>query len=518
MSDPYCYGTSYLLRLRVETDSITSYGESSSYDQQHPLLRTWTVPSSTLKSHRLEILIQAIASNTGNFQVEPHTFLIPGLDMISSSAPRYSGVRYPVHKALILSEGLSDLSALSSITMAQPPENEMLKGAVITRWIDTLEQEDKAMVMPVNIDHAESAISTFRQSIDNSVSYEHTWFSSGVPNLSTWLYAGLNSIPGTVKPTVRNLISSLLSTTSSSIRSFEEKHLQTIASKATPSSTRSELSNALTAWSERAHTELRDHLSLAFSSPSWRKLAWWKLPWRVDDVSMITADILQRSWLQSAEKELIWLVGRIEQAGLFNPIVKTAPGSSRKEPPELALHTSAFAAPVIGAPDYNIAVSLYSDLLGIAPPPVQNFTNYPQTLSHARNTLSSTTISPLQSLAQALLLHSFSTTLLTSSLSALVYFSISTTSLYEAGIIAALGLVYSARRLQKRWESAREVWKETVREEGRRVLRDAEQNWRGPIEHGGKWAKDGALEAEERRIAREAVQRASDALGESGSK
>ncbi|KAL8793316.1 MAG: hypothetical protein Q9195_004093 [Heterodermia aff. obscurata] len=494
---------------------LLRYGESLDYDQRHPLLRTWTVPSTTLQTHRLEILIQGTASNAGNVEMEPHEFLIPGLEMANSSAARYSVVRYPVHKALILSDGLSDLSAHFSLTMAQSPENEMLQGAVITGWINTLEQESKAMVMPVNIDHAEIAISTFRQSIDNSVSYEHTWFSSGVTNLSAWLLTGLDPTPGTLKTTVRNLIYSLLSTTSSRIQSSEADYLQTTASKAITFSTRSELSKALTAWSERAHTELRDHLSLAFSSPSWRKLAWWKLLWRVDDVGMITADILQRSWLQSAEKELIWLVGRIEQAGLFIPQMKKRPTSSPKQGPKLDVHASAFAAAIVGPPDPDIAVTLYSSMMGIPPPPSQNYTDYPQTISRARDALSSTTIPPLQSLAQSLLLHSFSTTVLTSSLSALVYLSISTTSLYEAGTIAALGLVYSAQRLQRRWEGARRVWMETIREKGRSVLRHAEAGWSGYIERGGAEAGDGGPEAEERRVAREAVQRVRDALDES---
>ena len=493
---------------------MTSYGETPNYDQRHPLLRTWTVPSKTLQTHRLEILIQGIDSNASNVLVDPHIFLIPSLEMANSSAARYSVVRYPVHKALILSDGLSDLSAHSSITSAQSPENEMLKGAVITGWIDTIEQESKAVVMPVNINHAETAISTFRQSIDNSISYERTWFSSGVPNVSTWLLAGLDSTPATLKPTIRNLVYSLLSTTSSRIQSSEADYLQTTASKAIPSSTRSVLSNALTAWSERAHTELRDHLSLAFSSPSWRKLAWWKLPWRVDDVDMIAADVMQRSWLQSAEKELIWLVGRIEQAGLVVPEMKIAPTSSPDEAPKVDVHSSAFTAAVVGPPNPDIAGSLYHSLIGIEPPPLQEHSNYPQTISRARNALSSRTITPLQSLAQSLLLHSFSTTLLTSSLSALVYFSISTTSLSEAGTIAALGLVYSARRLQRRWEGARRAWRDTVREEGRSVLRHVEGVWRDSIERGGEEAVDEGVEAKEMRVAREAVQRVRDAIEE----
>ena len=445
--------------------------------------------------------------------MEPRNFLVPGLELLNSSAARYSVVRYPVHKALVFGDGFSNLSQHSAITTAEYPESEMLKGAINTRWIDTLEHESSAMIVPVNIDHAEAAITTFRQSLDNSVSYEHTWFSSGIPNLSTWLLPGQNTTSGAIKPTLRNLISSLLSATESRILASETEHLQTLASKAIQPSTRSELSNLITAWSEKGHTELRDQLSLAFSNPSWRKLAWWKLPWRVDDVGMIASDILQRSWLTSAEKELIWLVGRIEQAGLLPHEARSPPISAPpSESPKAEIHASALAGTI--APTTGDSFSI-SDL-DIQSTPQSTKTQYPQTLSLARNALSSTTIPPLQSLAQSLLLHSLSTTLLTSTLSTLVYVSISTTSVYEAGAIAALGLVYSMRRLQSRWEGARRVWRESVREEGRRVLRDAEGLWRGFVEReevqGGGGNAGDDVGVEERRVAREAVARVRDAL------
>ena len=183
-----------------------SYGEDVNFDQRHPLLRTLSIPSTALQTHRLEILIQAVIPYAEDVKAENHHYLVPALEMMNSSAARYSMVRYPVHKSLIFGDGLVNLSAYSAITVVQEPENEMLKGAINTRWIDTLEQESNGMVVPVNIDHAEAAITTFRQSLDNSVSYEHAWFSSGLPSLSTWLLSGLDTSPGTIKPTIQNLI------------------------------------------------------------------------------------------------------------------------------------------------------------------------------------------------------------------------------------------------------------------------------------------------------------------------
>ncbi|RDJ93213.1 hypothetical protein B4Q13_23445, partial [Lacticaseibacillus rhamnosus] len=46
-------------------------------------------------------------------------------------------------------------------------------------------------------------------------------------------------------------------------------------------------------------------------------MGWWKLFWRVDDVSMIASDILNQRFLPEAQSEIIFLAGRIAQSGVF---------------------------------------------------------------------------------------------------------------------------------------------------------------------------------------------------------
>ena len=97
-----------------------------------------------------------------------------------------------------------------------------------------------------------------------------------------------------------------------------------------------------------------------------------------------------------------------------------------------------------------------------------------------------------------------------------MYISISTTSLYEAGGIAALGTVFTLRRLQKKWEEARERWNVLVREEGRRVLRKVEDGWRGVVRDGGLGEEEDVVARQEREKARRAVGRVRDVLREMG--
>ena len=489
-----------------------SYGEKIDYSGRHPLMRTLTIPATTLHTHNLEILIQAIPS-IDQASVRPlHTYLIPGLEVASSAAARYSVIRHPVHKALIYGEGLRNLATYGNIVSAQNEEKDMVKGTINRAWTNLQSAYDPDTVVPINVECAEAAIRTFRESLTNSVEYEHAWFDSGLPPLSGWFFEG--TISTAFKPTVRRLIASLLSDTENRILAEEAERLQQLKSSEIPSSTRSNLSRLLSAWSENAHTELRDQLDLAFDSHAWRKLAWWKLLWRVDDVAMLAAEILNRSWLVSAEKELIWIAGRVVQAGLHevqqsgSPRVESGQKADR-EP--LQMHQAAIFSASVPEP---FVKSLFPTAAVLKPELslTANRKPYPQTIAQARQVLSLTTTPSLQAVAQGLLAGSLSLTFLTSSISALMYLSISTTSIYESGTIAALGLVYSLRRLQKRWEEVRASWKQGLREQGRLVLRMLEKHWKDIIEEGGRQPID-KVNLEERSKAREAVAKVRSVLG-----
>jgi hypothetical protein len=100
--------------------------------------------------------------------------------------------------------------------------------------------------------------------------------------------------------------------------------------------------------------------------------------------------------------------------------------------------------------------------------------------------LSTGTVPPLQALGQALLLQSISTTVFSFILAALVYVSSAGASVYEIGTIAAVGVAWSMRRLQAKWELARHGWESDVREEGRKALKQAAAAIEAVIEKSGR--------------------------------
>jgi hypothetical protein len=142
---------------------------------------------------------------------------------------------------------------------------------------------------------------------------------------------------------------------------------------------------------------------------------------------------------------------------------------------------------------------------------VQEIKPWHTQISTSRTFLLQTTIPPLQALAQTLVLRTLSTISLASALSALLWVSTPTVSVFEAGAIAALGLVYSLRHMQKVWEEARANWQVEVREEGRKTLKFTEELVR--------WIVRGCEETVEenegvvrRKRARDAVERVRDVL------
>ncbi|KAI4196679.1 MAG: hypothetical protein LQ350_006432 [Teloschistes chrysophthalmus] len=301
---------------------LLRYAEKFDVDQRHPLVRTLFVPSPVLQNHRLEILIQAAGEQSEDGNGEAHMYLVPGLESPISFGGSYQTITYPVHKALVLAQGLKSTRALLSPSPGKEAGagEEMVMAVVNTPWSSLSPAfEPLHPIKAINLDRAEEAIATFRKSLDNSFSYEHEWFDSGLPQLFTWLIEGTESLPGIVKPTIRRLIETLITNIEEAIQREEKSVMKAQASTIVPQATRDKMNAYLTNWAEAAHLELRDELDRAFSSKQWRKLAWWKLLWRVDDVTAVTSDILQRSWLVDADRGILYLAGRIEEAGLLPP-------------------------------------------------------------------------------------------------------------------------------------------------------------------------------------------------------
>ncbi|KAI1178472.1 hypothetical protein F4777DRAFT_97403 [Nemania sp. FL0916] len=423
------------------------------------ILREIRVSSATLNGHKLEILfaetspILPVSEKTALDRFEDAT-LVPTIEVRTSETGEHKSIATPVHKTLIVADGLHGAASLMVVPSSE--YSSVLKYAVNIPEYKPVETIPLPFT-PIDTNIAKIGLALVRKDISNAIEYEHLWFQSNVPKLVEWLKADILTTPDNVtKPPVRELIASLLRHTSASIRAEENRIRSTSTSPINSSTQTRTIEKALSEWAESAHSELQEQLDLAFSSKRWRKLRWWKLFWRVDDVSMLTSDILAQKFLPNAERNSIFLSGRMAEAGV-------------------SLFRSGEVRP---RPDYTVDGGSQSMNTPALPnrghmTPSRWESNWPKNIPNTRSYLQTETVPALQALAQKLVLQTLGTSGLMTALGALVYIGTLSTTLYEAGAVAALGLVWSMKRMQKHWEAARNFWEGEVREEGRKAVRGA---------------------------------------------
>ena len=471
-----------------------------------PLYETLSIPSRVLQVHNLEVLISTLNTRV------PAAGVIPSLEsptdaifvpILSEASDQASAAPFPVHKTMVVGEGLHSAVDYGRFAFNTPDSIVgMVKVAVdLPLPLKEPEPDTQSICSAVNVESGTTALATFRESIANSAAYEHEWYRSGMPALSEWLVQGLKP-SDSLKSAIKDLVGSIVDDVEVSITKADTAQLNQLAASAIHPDVVQSILGHLESWAEKSHTELRDELDEAFAAPNWHKLAWWKLLWRSDDVSMITSEILERRWLVKAEKSSIYLAGRMEQAGFPDDVRKLSVPAQEK-----ASDASQDQTPST-APQETVEkekIALYVSTAVRTPHP------WPAQIAASRAELLGVSVPYLQSLSQRLVLAALSTTSISSAVSALLYISLPTFSLFETGAVAALGLTLSLRRLQKVWEEARKTWQAEIREEGRRTLKVTEETVRLIVERSQK----PELEAEGvalRKRARDAVGKVRDAL------
>lgn len=402
------------------------------------------ISSPAYNGFNLEFLIMEVTAPYGapgsvSVQALEDAVLVPTVE-IPSAEHRSSPLATPVHQALLVGDNFAGALNVSALPVTETSGS--ILAAVDLKGLSADQAEGAFEV--IDLDQAEQGIKLFRQGPQNAIQYERLWFSSNLPNLTKWLKNGIKTDYETTKPAVKNLLASLLQSTSASITAEEASHLaKTLPANASLHS--NTLQTALASWSRNAHSELQSELDQAFSGRRWRKLGWWKLFWRVDDVSMLTNEMLSQRFLPTSEQELVYLAGRVVE--------------QRHEPPHYSQPTS-----INGS---KTAVTQPSSTLP----------KWPGHIAFTRRYLQDETIPALQTLAQRLLVQSLGTSSIATTLAGLLYISSFASTLYEAGAVAALGIVYSLGRMQKKWETARTFWEGEVREEGRKAVRGTEESF-----------------------------------------
>jgi len=440
------------------------------------------VSSHSLNEANLEILVtladSLVTAEYGDDALAiEDSILAPTVEVAVAPRGTLTSVATPVHMALLVGDGV--LGAATVLSTPIMEGSDTISAAVNFKQLGA-EDLSGCPLTRINVDGAGEGLGLFREDVGNAMRYQALWSESNLGRISEWLTTSiLPNEAATTKTPVRNLIQSLLQNASAKIQAEEGRGLsQALERNITPHAA-ARLNHALSEWSQNAHEELQQRLEAAFTSRSWRKLGWWKLFWRADDVGMLSSEMLARRFLPDAEQNIIYLAGRVQEAG-------TTEGHINH--------------PLYSAPSTTTSTAVVT----------RSEIKWPTHISFTKRYLQDKTVPALQALAQKLVLQSAGGVTLTTALAVLTY--LSAVGAYESGAIAALGLVWSLGRLQRKWEAARDFWEGEVREEGRKAIRATEASIAEVLDRSSKSQGDQVERLEELRRAQEIIQRAQEAL------
>lgn len=428
------------------------------------------VPSPVVRGAELEVLLMEDPEYP-RFSVSRTTpeerLLTPEVTIAAVPEETPTPVPSPVHMALQVGEGEAAMRSM----LATPRGNNMT--ACAFQWgSKNLSDLTSLSMLGANVTTAQAGLDAFRASVSNALTYEASWTKSNVGVINEWLRANVQPTDtGATKPPVRHLLQSILDRSRLALAEAEAAASTQPTPATTDPGAAARLAKALTAWSEAAHEELRDIVEDAFSPHgAWHRLAWWKLLWRADDVGMVASEVLSRQFLAEAEKGVIFLSGRIDEAGTTHGAVPASASTS---------------------------VEVHSRVV------------FPGYISDARRFLTERA-GDLQTAAQRLVLWTAGQAGVTGALGGLVY--LSGYGVYEAGSVAALGLVWGLTNLQRGWERARAQWEDEVRVRGRRALQLTEQRLVTTLVRATAGREGGGERVEGLERARVVVERAEEAL------
>jgi hypothetical protein len=501
---------------------LIRYGDSpnSSLQQAHQALPMLSIPASVLQRNNLEIVVSSVnvpgqrGALANGRSTSSDAFLSPTVSTPSNASGRQSMINQPVHKSLLIAKDINELvgvaELLASAKFSSKSEARMVDVLVNLEGI-TGKQIEQTMIL--DMQKAEAGLHAIRSSLEKAMTYEHNWIDSGMPLLSRWFTIASANDSGTLSSPVKNLITSLLDNTSSAINTQSMEAARSAELKSITDNTRANLETAIKEFSYSAHAELQSGLATAWSSRNWRKLAWYKLFWRVDDVSLILTDLISNAWLPRTEKAVYEISGRLIQAGIppsgFEEVPAEVKVVAVEEPVAASIEPLAVAgvanggtstiAPIPGRTDIVLQQSRFT------PPSLAS------AISTARQAFMSRAITELTFSAQQLVLKTLTISGLSAGLSSLAFFSITTGSIYESATIVALGTAYALRRMQGDWQTQCKALEDGLLDAGRTVLRQTEERMRELVRDGGRINED-SVETKTRKEASEAVENAKMAL------
>ena len=471
---------------------------------QRSTLPILQIPAPILGKLNVELLIAPInAERSNGTKVPAEAFLAPAVGVPTAFDGRKVTVNQPVHSTLIVASGFEELikavELLSATDFRAGQDKEAI--SLVVNLIGS-QISKPGQVLVTDVDRGEKGLKALRQSVSQAITYEREWLGSGMLSISAWLSRETTCVEGQEgpAPVVQRLLQSLLSTASIEIGQSLRTATQKTRISTLDDLTKTRILDAIDSFSRAAHQELQSGLASAWSSRNWRKLSWYKLFWRVDDVGLIVSDLVTNTWLPKTERAAYEISGRLTQIGI-DPIMPESEVPAMEHetafetetaqatilnptPPLLATATTAPSNQIVlpnptqaviqtATPNNQVTIEMRPQIM---PVPIT------AAISSARADYLKQQITTLTTSAQQLVFRTLSISGMSAGLSAVTYFSQMAPTLYEAGSIFAVGTVFALYRMQSGWQYTTKLLESGMLEEGRSVVRTVVQRMCGLVE------------------------------------
>ncbi|KAH0025559.1 Metallo-dependent phosphatase, partial [Aureobasidium melanogenum] len=244
---------------------LLRYGAEDDIPPMNPLVNELNIPSRVLEKNNLEILITTLNTPSGpNITADPsglaEAILVPPLQTPVASSGRTGFVRYPVHKAIVVGEGIQgcmDFGRLSAALEATTlgvtgAEQGLVQVALsVPRDSPRTQTNDTGLISPVDIEQAGLALDLFRQDVANGAIFNSKWQASNIQAIIRFLASDpMDPVTGDsvgLRPTLQAHIRSTLDSAADAIALSEQVANNAVISNSISDQKRQEISQAISA-------------------------------------------------------------------------------------------------------------------------------------------------------------------------------------------------------------------------------------------------------------------------------
>lgn len=172
-------GTPVLVKVGREREAEGIIERKSMFEEVN-------VSSPGLDGLNLEVLFMEVNPPAGDRARVEEALLDLPVDIVSGPN-RFSPIMTPVHKTVLVADGLTGVPTVSGLP-ANSEDNPVFSTVNLPGYQP--QPDAAAPFLPIDVSRASKGVGLFRESLSHGMDYERLWTQSGVPTLQGWVKSG----------------------------------------------------------------------------------------------------------------------------------------------------------------------------------------------------------------------------------------------------------------------------------------------------------------------------------------